>query len=107
MNVETLRQKLLAAARSNPPSDKVPLAFEKRIMARLAESPAFDFTAAWARSLWRAVVPCVALTVLISVWSFVNIHNNSSPNTKEGYDFAQHFERTMLAGMDEQLSEEN
>ena len=37
MNLAELERKLIAAARANPPSDRVPYAFEKRIMARLAE----------------------------------------------------------------------
>ena len=36
MNLAELERKLIAAARANPPSDRVPYAFEKRIMARLA-----------------------------------------------------------------------
>ncbi len=36
MNIAELQRKLIAAARSNQPSDRVPFAFEKRIMAQLA-----------------------------------------------------------------------
>ena len=39
MNLAELERKLIAAARANPPSDRVPYAFEKRIMARLAARP--------------------------------------------------------------------
>ena len=42
MNLAELEQKLVAAARANPPSDGVPYAFEKRIMARLATRPVMD-----------------------------------------------------------------
>ena len=65
MNTEELKKKLLAAARANPPGDHVPLAFEKRILANLAAKPVADLAALWARALWRAAVPCVAVTVLL------------------------------------------
>ena len=35
MNLPKLQEKLLAAARGNPPGDQVPYAFEQRVMARL------------------------------------------------------------------------
>ena len=64
MNLETLRQQLLFIAHAHPPTDRVPYAFEKRILARLAQSPVLDLSALWARALWRAAAPCVALTLL-------------------------------------------
>ena len=57
MNLAELERKLIAAARANPPSDRVPYAFEKRIMARLAARPVADGWALWARALWRAAAP--------------------------------------------------
>jgi hypothetical protein len=98
MNLDSLRDKLLTAARANPPSDQVPYAFEKRILARLKESPAFDVSALWARALWRAAAPCVALTLLLGVWSFLGAGNNAATDSEE---FSQHFEQTMLAAVDE------
>ena len=62
MNVTELHRKLIAAARSNPPSDKVPFAFEKRVIAHLTSAHVTDLWAAWAAALWRAAVPCVAIT---------------------------------------------
>src|ERR1035441_10170892 len=59
MNVTQLERKLIAAARANPPSDRVPYAFEKRIMAHLAAQPVVDDWALWARALLRAAAPCV------------------------------------------------
>lgn len=35
MKLAALQKKLLAAAKANPPADRVPLAFEKRILANL------------------------------------------------------------------------
>src|SRR6185295_5915528 len=98
MNLELLTKKLLAAARANPPSDRVPYKFEQRIMARLKEQPALDLAALWARALWRAVGPCVAVAVLIGVWSFTGSDSNPTTNTvAESQDFSQHFEQVMLA----------
>jgi hypothetical protein len=106
MNLETLRQKLLSVARANPPVDRVPYAFEKRIMARLAETPALDLVALWASALWRAAVPCVALMLLLGVWAFVGAQNHSTAvSLTDRDDFAQHFERTMLAAVEEPAEE--
>jgi hypothetical protein len=106
MNLETLRQKLLAAARANPPAARVPLAFEKRIMARLADRPVLDFATLWARALWRAAAPCVTLMLLLGVWAFVGAQNHPSVTSlTDGDDFAQHFERTMLAAVEEPVEE--
>lgn len=99
MNLDHLQQKLLAAARSQLPSDRVPYAFEKCIMARLAVSPAIDHWALWARALWRAAAPCVALTLLFGVWSFVG-NNHGTSGLTDG-DFSQDFEQTMLAAVDD------
>lgn len=106
MELESLRQKLLAAARAQPPADRVPYAFEKRILARLAQAAVPDLPALWARALWRAAAPCVALTVLLGVWSFVGVPNNSGPSgLTDGDDFAQHFEQTLLAAVEEPAEE--
>lgn len=97
MNLESLRQKLLATARANPPADRVPYAFEKRILARIARQPAFDPTVFWAHGLWRATAPCIAIALLLGVWSFIGTHNSSATIPSETGDLAQHFEQTMLA----------
>ena len=106
MNWEPLRQKLLAVARAQPPVDRVPYAFEKRIMARLAQMPAVDLSALWARALWRAAAPCVAFALLLGVWSFLGAQNNAaSSGLTDSDDFAQHFEQTMLAAVEEPAEE--
>ena len=63
MNIAELEKKLLAAGRTLPVDDRVPLAFEKRVMARLPRRLDSDGASAWARALWRAAVPCVAVAV--------------------------------------------
>jgi anti-sigma-K factor RskA len=99
MNLTELQKKLLAAARANPPSDHVPVAFEQRVLAHLKARRPVDVSALWARALWRAVVPCVALTVVLLVAS-VSLTTEAQAEP----DLAQAFEQTMLAAS-EQLEE--
>lgn len=71
MNPENLRQKLLSAARAaEPPSDGVPYAFEKRVMARLGARALPDAWASLGSLLWRAVLPCCAVLLLAGAGSF-------------------------------------
>jgi hypothetical protein len=69
MNLVQLQKKLLAAARADRPREDVPYAFEKRIMARLALRTATDIVAIWNRTLWQAVAPCLAVVLLLGVWT--------------------------------------
>ena len=94
MNVEELQRKLIAAARANPPSDRVPFAFEKRIMARIADKPRLDEWALWSRALWRAAAPCFGIMVLLSAWSF--FVPATPPPTN---DLSQDFENTLVAAV--------
>jgi hypothetical protein len=96
MNLAELERKLIAAARANPPGDRVPYAFEKRIMARLAVRPAVDHWALWARALWRAAALCVAVMLLLGAWSFFD-PQTGSPAT----DLSQQLEQTLLAAVDQ------
>jgi anti-sigma-K factor RskA len=98
-NLPELQKKLLAAARANPPSDHVPVAFEQRVLAHLKAQRSVDVSALWARALWRAVVPCVALTVVLLVTSA-----SLTAEVQAESDLAQAFEQTMLAAS-EQLEE--
>jgi len=102
MNLEHLQKKLLAAARTAPADDRVPYAFEKRILARLTSQPATDVAALWARALWRAAVPCVGLTLLVAILSFSLA---SSGTASAGDDnISQQFEQALLVSV-EQLEE--
>ena len=96
MNRADLEQKLVAAARANPPSDRVPYAFEKRIMARLAARPVMDDCALWARALWRAAAPCAAIMLLLGAWSFY-----APPSNAPVGDLSQQLEQTLLAAVDQ------
>src|SRR6478736_1348605 len=80
MDLKRFEHNLFAAARVLPPSDSVPYAFEKRVMAGLNGSCP-DEWANWSRLLWRAAAPCVGLTVLMGVWTAVSTHSLSPSTT--------------------------
>jgi hypothetical protein len=94
MKLSELERELIATARANPPSDRVPYAFEKRIMAGLAHSPAVDQWALWGRALWRAVAPCAAVMVVLAAWSLLTPRAPSN-------DLSQALEQTLLAAVDQ------
>ena len=96
MNLAQLERKLIAAARANPPSSRVPYAFEQRIMAQLAARPAFDDCALWGRALWRAAAPCVAIMLLLGAWSLFDLQGSTPTN-----DLSQQLEQTLLASVDQ------
>jgi hypothetical protein len=96
MNQTELERKLIAAARAQNPSDRVPYAFEKRIMARLAAAPRYDGWSAWAHALPRAAAFCLAVMVSLSAWSYFTASSSSS-----GSDLSQDFEETVLAAVDQ------
>jgi hypothetical protein len=99
MNLVALHTKLVAAAKNNPPSDKVPYAFEKRILAHIMAAPVPDAWAEWASSLWRAAVPCVLIMCALSGWALMS----ASPNTPTAApDFSQQMENTVLAAIDQE-----
>jgi len=99
MNPEKLQQKLLAAARAHPPREHVPYAFEKRIMAQLTRPRMEDVGASWARAMWRAATPCLAVMLLLAAWSFLGTES-VTPNTAVVDSFEQQFEQVLLAGID-------
>src|SRR5438477_8952043 len=91
MNLDNLQKKLIAAARATQPDERVPYAFEKRIMARLAEAAHVDLLGAWSVALWRAAVSCVAIVLLSGAWSLWSTHQYSKA------DFSQEFETAVFA----------
>jgi hypothetical protein len=110
MNLSELQRKLIAAARSTPPSDRVPFAFEKRILAQLKSVPGLDMWTLWGHALWRATAPCLAVMLLLSTWAlFVSNANAPSSNgLSNSDDLSQEFENTVLAAANqEQLADSN
>ena len=95
MDLVKLQQKLMAAAKATPPSDQVPYAFEKRIMARLTAPLAVDVWAVWGRWLWRAVTPCASVMVVLGVWVLATMH--PEPETQ---NLEQAIENNLLSSDD-------
>ena len=95
MNVIELREKLIAAARTSAPDDRVPYAFEKRVMALIRAGVPTDDVALWVRGLWQAAVSCAAIALLCGTWAFFNPASNSSD------DLSQNLETTLLASVDQ------
>src|SRR5438552_3949715 len=94
MNLENLRAKLLSAARQIAPDERVPYAFEKRIMAHLARKPAEDLFSLWGSALWMGAAACAVITavsVALSVWTF----HSATDNEDDG------LETVVLAGADQ------
>lgn len=96
MKLSELEKKLLAAARTNPPDDRVPYAFEQRITALLKAQPALDYWALWSRALWRSAVGCLVVMFLLGAGLLLLPQNNSPAG-----DLSQEFENTMLASADQ------
>ena len=96
MKIVELQEKLIAAARANPPGDRVPYAFEKRVLALLAARPAVDGLTSWVHGLWRAAVSCAAVALLLGAWAFFN---PSASTTTD--DLSQNFENTLLASVNQ------
>lgn len=108
MNLDQLQKKLLAAARAHAPTERVPLAFEKRIRAHLTAKPAVDLALLWSRALWRATVPCLALTLVLAGVSMFPSNQITAPttaavteSTMTTDDLATVFEQTLLASSDQ------
>ena len=93
MNLSQLHAKLISVARQNPPSEHVPYAFEKRIMARLTK-PVVDVWALWGKALWRAAAVSVFAMALLGGWSYVS--------QSESTDLSQSIEDTVFAALDDQ-----
>lgn len=94
MNVTELQKKLIAAARANTPEDRVPYAFEKRIMALIPAVTPTDGLGLWVRGLWQAAVSCAVVALLCGAWAFFNPSSG-------GDDLSQNFENTLLASVDQ------
>ncbi|HXC34389.1 MAG TPA: hypothetical protein VNV43_00845 [Candidatus Acidoferrales bacterium] len=95
MNVTELQRKLIAAARANAPDDRVPYAFEKRVIALIPGMSPTNDVALWVRGLWQAAASCVVVAALCGAWAFFNPASNS------GDDLSQNLETTLLASVDQ------
>jgi hypothetical protein len=100
MNVNDLHDKLIAAARKNPPGEQVPYAFEKRILSHLSARPAPNVWTLWGRPLWQAALSCVAITVVCGLWAYGNQASGDSAES-----FSQDFEAAVFAPMGEHVED--
>jgi hypothetical protein len=100
MNHEALEKKLLAAARGQAREERVPYAFEQRVMAVVRSRGVADGWAIWGQALWRAAAPCMALAVVLGAWSWM------APSASPAGDWSQEFENTLLAVADQDTSAE-
>jgi len=98
MNLAELQNKLAAAARLQPPDERVPYAFEKRIQALITARAMPDRWAVWSRGLWRAAISCMILVVVLGAVSLLAPSASSSDGSQ---DLSQDFENTMLASADQ------
>jgi hypothetical protein len=98
MSLSELNQKLIAAARATPPDERMPYAFEQRIMAHLAGKTALDSLGLWGRSLSRAAALCAGLMVLLALASFYAPANNSD-------SLSQEVETTLFAAVDNNVDQ--
>ncbi len=96
MRLNDLQNKLIASARRQSPDDRVPYAFEKRVMAHLA-SRRQDHWAVWTEGLWRAAASCVAVAIVCGVISFMAPQASDNGNG----DLSQDFQNTLLASADQ------
>jgi anti-sigma-K factor RskA len=97
MNLAELQKKLTDAARMQAPDERVPYAFEKRIMALVGSRVAVDRRGLWAQGLWRAAVACLVIAAVAFVVSTVTVPSASENN----WDLSQEFENTLLASVDQ------
>jgi peptidoglycan/LPS O-acetylase OafA/YrhL len=105
MNLDDLQRKLIKVARANPPTDRVPYGFERRIMAGLKSHPLLDQWAFWAQALWRATAPCIAVVLLITAWSLLSPATPNANQAPPTMDVAQDLENTVFAATDQPAPE--
>ena len=96
MNLVELQKKLVAAARLEPGSDRVPHAFERRVMARLRAAGFDDGWSLWAGALWRAALGSVAISILLSAWFLFPGHGSRTAS-----NLTQIYDSTVLAAADQ------
>lgn len=88
MNLDNLHKKLITAARATPADDRVPYAFEKRVMARLADTVRVDLLGAWSAALWRGALACLVVTMLSGAWVLWTEQPNEHPEFNHDFNAA-------------------
>lgn len=95
MDIDQLQRKLMTAARSQPPSESVPYAFEQRVMARLRAAHASGPGRAWAAVFWRAAAPGGIIAILLGLWTLTSASGNGWSDSLD-----VDLETTVCAAMD-------
>jgi hypothetical protein len=78
-------EEFVKIAREIPRDERVPYAFEKRVMAHLASAAVPDALSLWTRALWRAVAPCFGIMLIAAAVSFAS-HDQSAGATANDND---------------------
>ena len=99
MNLPELHSKLIGAARATPLDDRVPYAFEKRIMARLTGESPLDAWALWGNALSRAAVFCVIFMAVLSIGSFFLPTGNKET-------LSQDVDKSLMAAVDNNVDQD-
>jgi len=94
MDKTKLERKLIAVARANPPLETVPYAFDQRVMANLRSGPVVDAWSDWSRALWRAAAPCVAVAIVLGIWTAFSPESNAAST-----DLSQALENTLFVSV--------
>ena len=89
----SLLNRFTKIAQAQTPDERVPYAFEKRIMAHLRNSKAADIWTIWSGAMWRAAFSCLLICFLTGV--AISYSDASSAEL-----FASDLERTVLAPVD-------
>jgi hypothetical protein len=99
MNLASLQEKLIAAARKHPPGEQVPYAFEQRVMARIRPLPPVDEWAQAIRSLWYGAAVCSVVALSMGVW-----FSTPDDELELAANFSQDIEQTLLPAEDADLT---
>lgn len=97
MELDILKQKLITAARRQTLDAEVPFAFEKRVMAHLADGSVPDGWVLWSRALWRAAIPCLLIVVFSGLWAV-------RPARPRNADLSQQIENVVLSDLNQNLA---
>jgi hypothetical protein len=81
-------EEFVKLARELPRDERVPYAFEKRVMAHLGQMPAPDMLAMWTQALWKAVAPCVGIMLIALVISFARTDDSNGNDLQTELDNA-------------------
>jgi len=95
MNFAELQRKLISAARATRPEERVPYAFEKRIMAHIAGHKVMDSWGLWGRALSRAAICCVVFMLTLAAGTYF-VPSASAPEKT----LSQDVEQTLFAAVD-------